>query len=96
MVYNVTIDRGIEMSLPLPHLSAVVNQDGAAILDVSRNQITTLNSTGGFIWDRLQQGRTVEQAIQDLATESNTDPDVVERGVHAFLEQLKSEHLLSS
>jgi hypothetical protein len=78
------------------HLRTVVNRDGAAILDVPRNQITTLNSTGGFIWDRLQQGRTVEQAIQDLAIESNTDPAIVERGVRAFLEQLKSEHLLSS
>jgi hypothetical protein len=78
------------------NLRTVVNRDGAAILDVPRNQITTLNSTGGFIWDRLQQGRTVEQAIQDLAIESNTDPAIVERGVRAFLEQLKSEHLLSS
>jgi hypothetical protein len=81
------------MSPLLPHLRTVVNQDGAAILDVSRNQITTLNSTGGFIWDRLRQGRTVEQAIQDLAIESDTDPAVVERGVNAFLEQLKSKHL---
>jgi hypothetical protein len=77
----------------LTQLRTVVNQDGAAILDVSRNQITTLNSTGGFIWDKLQQGRTVKQAIQDLAIESDTDPAVVERGVNAFLEQLKSEHL---
>jgi Coenzyme PQQ synthesis protein D (PqqD) len=77
----------------LPQLRTVANQDGAAILDVSRNQITTLNSTGGFIWDKLQQGRTIEQAIQDLAIESDTDPAVVERGVNAFLEQLKSEHL---
>jgi 6-phosphogluconate dehydrogenase (decarboxylating) len=80
------------MPSSLPQLRTVVNQDGAAILDVSRNQITTLNSTG-FIWDKLQQGRTVEQAIQDLAIESDTDPAVVERGVSAFLEQLKSEHL---
>ncbi len=84
------------MSSSPTHLRTVVDRDGAAILDVPRNQITTLNSTGGFIWDRLQRGRTVEQAIQDLATESNTDPAVVERGVRAFLEQLKSEHLLSS
>lgn len=75
-------------------LSTVVSQDGAAILDVSRNQITTLNSTGGFVWERLRQGRTADEAIQDLATETNTDPTVVKRGVHAFLEQLKSERLL--
>jgi hypothetical protein len=84
------------MSSSLPRLRTVVNQDGAAILDVSRNQITTLNSTGGFVWDKLQQGRTVDQVIEDLAIESNTEPAVVERGLRAFLEQLKSERLLSS
>jgi hypothetical protein len=81
------------MPSSLPQLRTVVNPDGAAILDVSRNQITTLNSTGGFIWDKLQQGRSIEQAIQDLAIESDTDLAVVERGVNAFLEQLKSKHL---
>jgi hypothetical protein len=82
------------MSLPISELRTVVNQDGAAILDVSRNQITTLNSTGGFIWHRLQQGLTAEQAIEELATETQTDPATVERGVREFLEQLKSEGLL--
>jgi len=80
---------------PIPaRLSTVVNQDGAAVLDASRNQITTLNSTGGFLWDRLQQGRTVEQVIDDLAIESNTDPLVVKRDVMAFVEQLKADDLL--
>jgi coenzyme PQQ synthesis protein D (PqqD) len=79
-------------SLPT-HLRTVVNEDGAAILDVPRNRIISLNSTGGFIWDRLQRGRTVEEAIRDLAIETNSDAAVVEFGVRAFLEQLKSEHL---
>ena len=80
---------------PIPaRLSTVVNQDGAAVLDASRNQITTLNSTGGFVWDRLQQGRTVEQVIDDLAIESNTDPLIVKGDVIAFLEQLKADDLL--
>jgi Coenzyme PQQ synthesis protein D (PqqD) len=82
------------MSLIPTRLSTVVNQDGAAVLDVSRNQITTLNSIGGFIWDRLQQGRTVEQVIDDLAIESNTDPLIVKGDVLAFLEQLKADDLL--
>jgi Coenzyme PQQ synthesis protein D (PqqD) len=86
----------LKMTLSPPHLRSVVNSDGAAILDVSRNQITTLNSTAGFIWDKLQQGRTVEQAIQDLALESNSDPVVVEPGVRAFVEQLKLRRLISS
>jgi hypothetical protein len=77
-----------------PHLRSVVNQDGAAILDITHNQITTLNSTGGFVWDRLQRGWTVEQAIEDLAIESDTDPAFVEGGVRTFVQQLKSHDLL--
>jgi Coenzyme PQQ synthesis protein D (PqqD) len=79
-----------------PGLRTVSNQDGAAILDVSRNQITTLNSTGSFIWTRLQEGRTPEQIVHELALESGTDQDIAERDLQAFLRQLKSEHLLSS
>ena len=75
-------------------LRTVTNQDGAAILDVPRHQITTLNSTGGFIWQRLQQGLSVEQVIRDLATETDTDPAIVEKDVHSFLEQLRSKQLL--
>jgi 6-phosphogluconate dehydrogenase (decarboxylating) len=81
------------LSIPA-HVRTVVNEDGAAVLDVSRNQITTLNSTGGFIWERLRQGRTVEEAIRDLAAATNTDFNLVNHGVHTFLDQLRSEHLL--
>ena len=75
-------------------LRTITNQDGAAILDVPRHQITTLNSTGGFIWQRLQQGLSAEQVIRDLATESDTDPAIVEKEVHYFIEQLRSKQLL--
>jgi 6-phosphogluconate dehydrogenase (decarboxylating) len=83
------------MSSSLPHFPTVSDRDGAAVLDVSRNQITTLNSTGGFIWEKLQDGRTVAEAIQDLANECNTDSVIVEAGVHNFLEQLRSERLFT-
>jgi predicted acyltransferase (DUF342 family) len=83
------------LSIP-PHLRSIVNQDGAVILDIPRDQMVTLNSTGGYIWDKLQQGKTVDEVIQDLSTESDTDPLIVERDVQAFLEQLTSKHLLHS
>jgi len=72
------------------------NHDGAAVLDISRNQITVLNSTGAFVWERLQQGYPVHQIIQNLAAESQTDPSIVECGVRAFLDQLRSERLIKS
>jgi hypothetical protein len=77
-----------------PHLRTAVNADGAAILDIPHNQITTLNSTGAFIWDKLQQGLAVDQVVRDLATASSTDPMIVEKDVYSFLEQLRSKQLL--
>lgn len=77
-----------------PNLRTVVDPDGAAILDIPRNQITTLNSTGGFVWERLQQGQSIEAITQSLAFETNTDPIVVRHDVDLFLEQLQSRDLL--
>ena len=82
------------MALLPTHLNTVADRYGAAVHDVSRNKITILNSTGGYVWQRLQQGRTVEETIQDLAVESGTDIRTVERGVQAFLKELKAECLL--
>ena len=82
------------MTLPDSQLRSIVTPDGAAILDIARNQITTLNSTGAFVWARLERGFSVEQAIHDLAVESSAAPEVVERDVHTFIEQLRSKQLL--
>lgn len=84
------------MADPSSNLRTVINPDGAAILDIQGNQITTLNSTGGFIWERLQQGTPVEQIVRALACESNTDPLIVEKDVNTFLKQLQSKHLIRS
>lgn len=72
-----------------------INSDGASVMDISRNQITVLNSTGEFIWTLLQRGESIENAIRELAEQSNTSPDVVARGAQRFLDQLAAEHLLN-
>ena len=77
-----------------PNLRSIVDHDGAVILDISRNSMTTLNSTGGYVWDKLQQGKAVDEVVRELSIESNTDPVEVARDVHAFVEQLMSKHLL--
>lgn len=82
------------MSSPSSHLRSIVNEDGAVILDIPGNQMVTLNSTGGYVWDKLQQGKTIDEVVRELSIESNTDPVDVERDVHAFVEQLMSKHLL--
>jgi len=82
------------MSSPSSHLRSIVNEDGAVILDIPGNQIVTLNSIGGYVWDKLQQGKTIDEVVRELSVESNTDPVEVERDVHSFVEHLISKQLL--
>jgi hypothetical protein len=82
------------MSEIATRVRSTVDGDGAAILDVERNQIVTLNATGGFIWERLKRHESVDMIVQELAQATETDPRVVEQDVRAFLSQLAEKHLL--
>jgi hypothetical protein len=79
-----------------PNLRSFVDHDGAVILDIERDTMLTLNSTGGLIWNKLQQGMLIDQIILEVADETRTDLAIVERDIHEFLAELKSRHLVSS
>jgi hypothetical protein len=64
------------------------------ILDLRYETMLILNATGGYIWERLRQGRLVEDIIADLARDTGMDASVVEPDVAAFMEQLKTKRLL--
>jgi hypothetical protein len=82
------------MSSHFSRLRSIVNEDGAVILDIPRDQMVTLNATGAYVWDKLQQGKTVDEVVRELSIDTSTDPADVERDVHAFVEELMSKHLL--
>jgi DNA-binding IclR family transcriptional regulator len=77
-----------------PHLRSVVDHDGAVILDIEHDTMLTLNSTGGYIWQRLQQGKLIDEIVSELARDTGADLAAVDRDVHVFLEQLRSKRLL--
>lgn len=77
-------------------LHTVVDQDGAAILDIEHGLISTLNSTGAYVWQRLERGEPIETIIVNLARETGEDRLVVARDVREFTETLKSHHLYFS
>jgi hypothetical protein len=83
------------MSVGKTHLHTVADQDGAAILDIERGLISTLNPTGAFVWQGLERGEPLETIIANLATETGGEPWVVERDVRAFVKSLRDNHLLS-
>jgi predicted regulator of amino acid metabolism with ACT domain len=70
--------------------------DGAAVLDIRRGVISTLNETGAYIWNALQHGDSVETIVGKLAHATGAARDVVEADVTAFLNDLKRQDLLSA
>ncbi|MEG9437795.1 PqqD family protein [Edaphobacter sp. HDX4] len=79
-----------------PHLHTAANQDGAAILDVERGVISTLNRTGAYVWQRIERGETIETIASHLARETGQELETVERDVRDFFEALNRKHNLGS
>jgi hypothetical protein len=86
----------IMMLAPAAHLRSIIDHDGAVILDIEHDAMLTLNSTGGYVWEKLKQGKLIDEIIRELASETGADPVAVDRDVHAFLDELKSKHLLTA
>jgi Coenzyme PQQ synthesis protein D (PqqD) len=84
------------MPVPTTHLRSIIDHDGAVILDIERDVLLTLNSTGGYVWEKLMQGKLIDEIVRDLACETGTDFAMVDRDVYAFIDQLKSKHLLTT
>jgi hypothetical protein len=71
----------------------VKNEDGSAILDLHSGIITTLNPTGAYIWQALQDGDSTETIASNLARDTGESTTVIEHGVTAFLVELKRHNL---
>jgi Coenzyme PQQ synthesis protein D (PqqD) len=75
-------------------IRSLVTPEGAMILNIASDQMITLNSMGGYVWARLQEGKSVEEIISNLAKETGHDPAVITNDVHEFVEQLTQRHLV--
>jgi hypothetical protein len=75
-------------------LHTAANEDGAAILNIERGEISTLNATGAFIWQALERGQALDNIVHDLARETGAETEVVDRDVRNFIETLRTKQLL--
>jgi hypothetical protein len=82
------------MVSPKSNLRAIVNSDGAVILDIEHDLISTLNPTGAYVWEGLQRGESLETISSVLARETGEESTLVERDVREFVEDLKQKRLL--
>jgi hypothetical protein len=76
------------------HLRALVNQDGAAILNSTAGTITTLNSTGAFVWQGLERGEDANMIAQNLARETGEEMDTIRKDLEEFIDAIKKQKLL--
>jgi hypothetical protein len=76
------------------HLHAVVDQDGAAILDLDRGRVSMLNPTGAHVWQGIQRGDALEDVISSLAHETGENIQVIDRDVREFVGVLKQKGLI--
>lgn len=81
------------MVSPTPNLRAIVNDDGAVILDIEHDSISTLNPTGAYVWQGLQRGESLESIIANLARDTGEEALLVDRDVRDFVEDLNRKHL---
>jgi len=72
-----------------------VNQDGAAILNSTAGTITTLNSTGAFVWQGLQRGEDADTIAQSLARETGEAADTIRKDLLEFIGTMKRAELLA-
>jgi len=87
--------KGDTMPLINPDLRSRVTNEGAMILDISADEVITLNSTGGYIWARLQEGKTVDQIVASLAAETGHDAVAVAKDVREFIDQIAAKSLVN-
>jgi Coenzyme PQQ synthesis protein D (PqqD) len=76
------------------HLRTATTADGAVVLDTRRGTITTLNSTGAFVWEALERGEDLTTIVKSLTRETNMHLDSFEQDVREFIDVLKQRQLL--
>lgn len=75
-------------------LRAIVNQNGAAILDNESGRISTLNPTGALVWQALGRGEPVAQIAAELSRMTGEPLEAIREDVVTFIDTLTAQHLL--
>ena len=65
---------------------------GAATVDF--RCIITLNDSGAFLWEQLQNERTEQELVEALLGEYDVTEDVAARDVAVFVDNLRKAELL--
>lgn len=65
---------------------------GGDVLDL--NMMITLNETGAFLWERLNEDTCVEALVAALLGEYDVDNETAQKAVEAFVQKLNDHGFL--
>lgn len=74
-------------------VSCVLNEE-VAVLNVERALYFGLQGVGAFVWDRLEEPRTVAALCDEVLAEFDVPQDVCQHDVIAFLDSLREAGLV--
>lgn len=63
--------------------------------DLDLNMMITLNDTGAFLWEKLENETTEENLVIALLAEYDVDEDTAKAAVAAFVEKLENNGFLA-
>lgn len=63
--------------------------------DMDINAMITLNETGAFLWQKLEQEITVDELVAEVLKVYETDEATARPAVEGFIEKLKSHDFLA-
>lgn len=62
--------------------------------DLNINAMITLNETGTFLWQKMEQETTVDELVAEVLKVYDTDEATAKAAVEAFVEKLKGYDFL--
>lgn len=62
--------------------------------DMDINAMITLNETGTFLWQKMEQETTVEELVAAVLKEYDTDAETAQAAVEGFVEKLRGYEFL--
>ena len=80
---------------PHPDVIATLLDDEAVLLHMGNQHYYTLNETGCFIWQRLEQGQTVGAIRAALEEQYDVTPDQAAQSIADLLADLHRERLIT-
>ena len=64
--------------------------------ELNLNMMITLNGTGKFLWERLENGATLDELVQAMLGEYDVDEQVARAGAECFVNKLQEHGFLEA